>query len=271
MNSAAQTVLSKEELEQTAQAISSLNTKTILTALVYLLGGLIITYIILQILRHMVKRGRLEKTAGHFLVVFLRVFLILLTFIITLDRLGLPVNSLVALLSMFALAVSLSVQNVMSNAVNGIVILINKPFRAGDFIDAGSISGTVKDINLVYTRVVTVDNRLVMVPNSAVSTAQVTNYSVLPSRRLEVDVRVGMAEKDQAVMAALLEAAKRATEGETAAADAEPPEVMPIGFDGPNIRFAVRVWTPAADYRRINKKLMLAIREVFEERGIKMV
>ena len=88
---------------------------------------------------------KLEKTAGHFLVVFLRVFLLLLTFIITLDRLAMPVTSLVALLSMFALAVSLSVQNVMSNVVNGIVILVNKPFKAGDFIQAGSVSGTVKD------------------------------------------------------------------------------------------------------------------------------
>ncbi len=269
MNSAAQTVLSKEELEQTARAFSSLDTQTILTALIYLAAGLLVTYIVLHILEHMVKRGRLEKTAGHFLVVFLRVFLILLTFIITLDRLGLPVNSLVALLSMFALAVSLSVQNVMSNVVNGIVILVNKPFRAGDFIETGSVSGTVRDINLVYTRVVTVDNRMVMVPNSAVSTAQITNYAALSSRRLEVTVRVSMEEKDQAVMDALTEAADRAVKG--LPPGEEPPEVMPAAFDGPNIKFSVRVWVPSEDYRRVNKRLLLTVREVFGERGIRMV
>ena len=270
MSSAAQSLLTPEEMEMATRAISEMNTKTILTALLYLLAGICITYIILHILKRMVKKGRLEKTAGHFLVVFLRVFLLLLTLIITLDRLNLPVTSLVALLSMFALAVSLSVQNVMSNVVNGIVILVNKPFRAGDFIETGSVSGTVRDITLVYTRLVTVDNRMIMVPNSTVSTAQITNYSMMPARRLEASVRVGMTEKDEDVLAALLEAARRASENGTDKAG-EPPEAVPVAFDGPNIRFAVRLWVPAADYRRVNKKLLLAIREVFSERGIKMV
>ena len=270
MFTTALTVIDPNELEQATQAISALDAKTAITALCYLVGGIVVTKIILQILKRLMKKERLEKTAGHFLVVFLRVFLLLLTFIITLDRLGLPVNSLVALLSMFALAVSLSVQNVMSNVVNGIVILINKPFRAGDFIETGSVSGTVKDINLVYTRVVTVDNRLVMVPNSSVSSAQVTNFSVLPVRRLEVTVRVSMAEDDHAVMDALLEAAKRAMPDCTDE-KCEAPEAMPTAFDGPNIRFSVRVWTSSEDYRRVNKKLLLSVREVFAERGIKMV
>lgn len=157
-------VIDPKDLEQATRAISSLDVRTAVTALCCLAGGIAVTQVILQILKRLMKKDRLEKTAGHFLVVFLRVFLLLLTFIITLDRLGMPVTSLVALLSMFALAVSLSVQNVMSNVVNSIVILVNKPFRAGDFIEAGAVSGTVKDINLVYTRVVTVDNRLVMAP-----------------------------------------------------------------------------------------------------------
>ena len=270
MFTSALTVIDPKDLEQATRAISSMNVKTAVTALCCLAGGIAVTQIILHILKRLMKKDRLEKTAGHFLVVFLRVFLLLLTFIITLDRLGLPVTSLVALLSMFALAVSLSVQNVMSNVVNGIVILVNKPFRAGDFIETGAVSGTVKDINLVYTRVVTVDNRLVMVPNSAVSSAQVTNYSVLPVRRLEVSVRVSMAENDRAVMDALLAAAKRAMP-ECEDEKCELPEAMPVAFDGPNIRFAVRVWTPSADYRRVNKKLLLSVREVFAERGIKMV
>ncbi len=269
MLTSALTVIDPKELDQATRAFSSMDTKTVVTALIYLVGGIVITQAVLHILKRLMKKDRLEKTAGHFLVVFLRAFLLLLTFIITLDRLGLPVNSLVALISMFALAVSLSVQNVMSNVVNGIVILINKPFRAGDFIETGALSGTVKDINLVYTRVVTVDNRLVMVPNSAVSSAQITNYSVLPSRRLEVTVRVGMGENDHAVMEALLEAAKRALEGQKDGG-CEPPEAMPTAFDGPNIRFTVRVWTSADNYRRVNKRLLLAIREVFGEREIRM-
>ena len=270
MSIATQSVFSPQDLELASKALSALDWKTILTALVYLMGGILVTTVILHILKRLVKAGRLEKTAGHFLVVFLRVFLLLLTFIITLDRLAMPVTSLVALLSMFALAVSLSVQNVMSNVVNGIVILVNKPFKAGDFIQAGSVSGTVKDINLVYTRVITTDNRMVMVPNSSVSTAQIINYSLLPARRLEVSVRVSMTENDGEVLKALLEAARRALEGETQE-EANPPESMPIAFDAANIKFAVRVWVPSCDYRKINKKLLLSIREVFTERGIKMV
>ncbi len=270
MSNAAQTLLTSEEIERTAQALSSLNLLSVIIALIYLLAGIVITWIILSILKKLIKNGKLEKTAGHFLVVFLRVFLLLLTFIITLDRLGLPVNSLVALISMFALAVSLSVQNVMSNVVNGIVILVNKPFRAGDYIETGAISGTVRDITLVYTRLVTVDNRLVMVPNGSLSAAQITNYSQMPTRRLEVAVRVPRDGKDREVPDALLEAARRVTEGETAQG-CEPPEALPVAFDGPNIRFAVRVWVPAEAYRRVNKKLLLSIGEVFDERGIRMV
>ena len=83
-------------------------------------------------------------------------------------------------------------------------------------------------------------------------------------------MRVSMTENDGEVLKALLEAARRALEGETQE-EANPPESMPIAFDAANIKFAVRVWVPSCDYRKINKKLLLSIREVFAERGIKMV
>ncbi len=258
----------QEEITQALNAFSTLTWPEVITAALVLVVGYIVGKVLTSALRRMIRAGKLEKTLGGFLVTFVKVLMTFVVGIMAADKLGLPVTSLVAVMSMFALAVSLSVQNVLSNLVNGIVILATKPFKAGDFIETGGVSGTVESIDLVYTHLVTIDNRLILLPNSTVTGAQVINYSDKPWRRMEIPVLVGYEVSDGQMIAALLEAASR-VEGTSEVAD-KPPQALLSSYEATGLKFVLRVWADRDRYWDVNQALLRQIRMTLKEKGIQM-
>ena len=123
----------------------------------------------MRIARRISAHSRLSESLSRFILKVLKIALEFMAILIVADSLGFNVTALLAVFSLLGLALSLSVQNCLSNAMSGITILLTRPFEDGDFIEAGDVSGTVRDIGLIYTQLCTLDNKDIYVPNSDLS------------------------------------------------------------------------------------------------------
>ena len=179
-----------------------------------LLGALLICLIAVRLvtalLRRVLDKTHIDARVRKYLVQSVRLVLWVVTVLITADQLGIPVTSLVALLSVLSLAVSLAVQNVLANVAGGLVLLVTKPFAVGDYVDTPCGAGTVKDLTLTYTYLDTPDGLRIAAPNSSISAGKITNYTALGTRRIEHAVSASYDAPVQTVRQALLDAVARA-------------------------------------------------------------
>ena len=139
--------------------LGPLTLESVLVALFTLLLCVIAGKLLLSLFRKLLAKADIEEQARRYALGAIRVVLWVVTVLIVADALGIPITSLVALLSVFSLAVSLAVQSVLSNIAGGIVLMLNKPFKEGDYVETSSGSGTVQDITLNYTYLDTADGR----------------------------------------------------------------------------------------------------------------
>ena len=167
-----------------AMGISSVN--ALVSAVVTLIICIIAIKIITNIVDKLLARStKLDATLRHYLGSGVRTLLWILAVIIVANALGINTTSLVALVSVAGLALSLSVQNVMSNLFSGITLLIAKPFASGDFVEVAGKTGIIKAVGLFYTQLDTLDNVAISIPNGDVTAGSVINYSHEPLRRVD--------------------------------------------------------------------------------------
>ncbi|HIU14999.1 MAG TPA: mechanosensitive ion channel family protein [Candidatus Ventricola intestinavium] len=257
--------VSAEQVEDVVEVFERMTLDGVIGAGLLLLIGLVVIRVAMRMLRRMIERLPLERAISGFLLSAMRIVMLVVLGTMVCSQLGIPITSLVALLSLFALAVSLSVQDVLSNMVSGMVILIAKPFAAGDYIETTAASGTVESIGLMYTHLLSPDNKVLMIPNKELSAGRITNYSAKAVRRVDASVRVGYEYGNERVLEALLRAARRVCEGH----ETEKPPFAAVNayLDG-GVEFVVRVHVPTEDYWDVYYALMLAMREELEKEGI---
>ena len=147
----------------------------VLPFLLILVLGVLAIRMITKIVDKMLAKSHLEKAAHGLIRSLLRTVLYLLLGLIAASRLGIDVTGVIALASVLTLAVSLSVQNLLTNIIGGFTLLYTKPFKSGDFVEIAAESGTVQEINMTYTKLVTGDNKIIHIPNSAVVAADIVN------------------------------------------------------------------------------------------------
>ena len=176
--------------------------KWIGAGLICIIGAVVIK-IVMHALNRLVAKLPLDKAMLGFLTAAARIVMVIVLATMVAGQLNVPITSLVALLSLFALAVSLSVQDVLANVVSGMVILIAKPFVAGNFISTQNAEGTVERIGLMYTHLVTADNKAVMIPNKEISNERIINYTAKDYRRVDVKLCIGSEIDTDAVLDAL--------------------------------------------------------------------
>ena len=257
---------SVEEVSKTLGLnIGSLSLGNLISALITLLICILAIRLVMRVMRPLITRSRLSESLSNFILKALKVALEFIAILIVADSLGINVTALLAVFSLFGLALSLSVQNCLSNLMSGITILLTKPFEDGDFIEAG-VSGTVKDIGLIYTQIQTVDNKLIYVPNSELSASKVINYSKEPNRRVDLTFGADYACPIEDVKAALRTAVSRV--------DGVLPEPEPFvrvaEYAASNINYVVRVWCRNADYWNVYFDLLEAVARAFDEAGVSM-
>ena len=160
-------------------------------ALIILVIGVLAIRIIGKVLTKALEKSRLEKAAHVLILSLAKTALYILLGLIVASTLGIDVTSIVALASVLTLALSLALQNMVSNIIGGFTILYTQPFHSGDYVEIAGQAGTVREINMTYTQMTTPDNKVISIPNSAVVAAQIVNYSAETTRRISVDVSVG--------------------------------------------------------------------------------
>ena len=228
---------------------------------------LIAVKILLSFFDKFLKRAKMDALVAKILRVVIKALLLFTAVIIVLSSLGISVSSLVATLSIVGVAFSLAIQDFLSNVFGGVQIISNKPFKIGDYVEAGGESGTVREVGLFYTKLDTPDKKLVQIPNSKIANDSIINYSNAPNRRVEFSVCVSYdddVEKVKAVMLQLL------TEHPMVFVDKEgmKPVVHVKEFRDNDIYYTARVWCENKNYWTVYFDIMDAIKPTFEKNGI---
>ena len=161
------------------------------TAVITLVVGLLIIKAVMRLLTRALEKSKLEKAAYSLILSLAKVGLYLMLGLSLATSIGINVTGVVALASVLTLAVSLALQNILTNVLGGFTLLTTHPFHSGDYVDIGGQSGTVTQIDMSYTRLVTPDNKVICIPNSTVLASEVVNYSANDTRRAEIKVSAG--------------------------------------------------------------------------------
>ena len=239
--------------------------KKLSAAVVILVIGVLIIRVLMRLIEASLSKSRLEKAAHSLILSLAKAAMYILLFLIAASTLGIDVSSIVALASVLTLALSLSLQNMVSNIISGFTILYTHPFHSGDYVEIAGQGGTVREINMTYTVLAMPDNRVVSIPNSAVVAAQIVNYTSADSRRVEIDVSASYDAPTQKVLDALVQA------GTVDSVLLEPaPAAVITGYGDSTISYNLRVWVKPADYWDVYFLVMQRIKEVFEQQGIEM-
>ena len=237
----------------------------ILPAIIILVIGVLAIRIIGKILKAALEKSKLEKAAHTLILSLASTCLYILLGLITASSLGIDVTSIVALASVLTLALSLALQNMVSNIIGGFTILYTQPFHSGDYVEIAGQSGTVQEINMTYTKLATPDNKLVSIPNSAVVAAQIVNYSAAETRRVAIDVSASYDVPTQKVIDAL------ALAGTMDKVLLEPaPAAVLTAYGDSAISYSIRVWVKNEDYWDVYFALNQRIKNIFDEQGITM-
>lgn len=238
--------------------------KVVLVAVALLCVCLIVKRILLRVLDRGLDRGHIEKSFHAFIRSAVNIILWFVTVAIVAQSLGINATSLIALVSIAGLAISLSVQDSLSNLAGGLTILSTKPFMVGDYVEIGDAAGTVVEIGMVHTKLNTTDNCRLVLPNSTVVSTKVRNYSAEPHRRVDLVVGASYDAPAEQVKAVLLETI---TAHEKVLRDPEPFARMSKHGDSA-VEYTVRVWCETADYWTVYHDLLEQIKDAFDAKGI---
>lgn len=239
--------------------------KSICFAVILLVVGVFLIRIVIKILKNALEKSRLEKAAHSLITSLCTAALYLLLGLSVASALGIDVTGIVALASVLTLALSLALQNMVSNVIGGFTILYTHPFHSGDFVEIAGQSGTVKEINMTYTTLATPDNKLISIPNSAVTAAQIVNFSAEETRRVEITVSASYDCPTQNVIDALVQA------GTLDNVLLEPaPKAVVTEYGDSAIGYSLRVWVRSPDYWDVYFAINQRIGTIFAEQGIEM-
>ena len=247
--------------------IGSMALSTLISAALTFLVCFIVMQIIMRLLSRVLNRSKkLEGTLKGFIHSTVKIILWILTGIIVAGAFGIPTTSLVALISIAGLALSLSIQNILSNLFSGLTLLISKPFKAGDYVEVAGKTGTVKTVGLFYTQLNTLDNVSVNIPNGDVTGTTINNYSREPLRRVDRVFSAAYDSSTENVKAAILEAISL---DEKILKDPAP-FVRLSEYKDSCIEYTVRVWCRNADYWDVFFNLNENVRDCFAEKNVEM-
>ena len=237
----------------------------VFAAVIILVLGILAIRIVMKVLSKTLERSKLEKAAHSLITSLAKAAMYILLGLIAASTLGIDVTSIVALASVLTLALSLALQNMVSNIIGGFTILYTHPFHSGDYVEIAGQGGTVQEINMTYTVLATPDNKVISIPNSAVVAAQIVNYSAAPTRRVEVVASASYEIPTQKVLDALVEAGTV----DKVLADPAPAAVV-IAYGDSAIQYSLRLWVKNADYWDVYFQVNQRVKTIFDEQGITM-
>ncbi|MCH7410250.1 mechanosensitive ion channel [Belliella sp. DSM 111904] len=239
--------------------------KIIGSLITFFIGKYIIN-VLMKGLSNLFLKYDIDASLASFLTSLFRALLYIVLFITIATQLGMELTSFIAILGAAGLAVGLALQGSLSNFAGGVLILIFKPFKVGDTIEAQGTLGAVEVIDILYTKVRNFDNRVVTIPNGALANNSIINLSQKPTRRVEMAVGVAYGTDLKKTRKVIMDVLKK---DERIHADPEP--VMKfIGFGDSSLDLTVRCWTDAGDLWPVYWDNMEALKEAFEANDIEI-
>lgn len=239
--------------------------KSILLAVVIYIAGRFIINLINRLVRQMLERKNVDATIQSFLKSFVSILLNLLLVITVVSALGINTTSFAALLASFGVAAGMALSGNLQNLAGGLIILLFKPFKVGDMIEAQGVLGIVKEIQIIHTILQTPDNKEIFVPNGSLSSGSITNYSKMDTRRVDFTVSVEYGtdvEKVTNALRGIADADSRVLK--------DPQAFIALsGLADSSVNFTFRVWVKGTDYWPVYFDLNKQIYEEFNRQDIK--
>src|SRR6056297_2740781 len=236
----------------------------VVNAIVILVVGLWVIKLIINLLKKAMEKKGLDSTIISFSSKLLSILLKVVLLISIAGTFGFETTSLIGIISASAFAVGLALQGSLSNFASGVMLLLFKPFKAGDYVEAGGYDGTVQDIEMFSTILATPDNKKIIVPNSEVYSSPITNYSYHEKRRVDLEIGVDYDSDIKEVKETLQ---KICNDHDLVHKDPEPFIRLGTLADS-SINFKVRVWTDTPDYWAVYYDLTETIKETFDNEKI---
>lgn len=237
----------------------------IIKLVIVLAVGFALSGISAKLITKALGKSNFDISLVKFLARIARIAIIVLTIIIAIGLLGIPTTGLIAGVSAVAAAIALALQGSLSNIAGGIFILITRPFKTGDFIDISGNAGTVKDIQLIHTVLLTGDNKEVIMPNGVVVNSTVINYSNSEKRRVDLVFSIGYDDDARLAEDIIFRTAMAHTYTLT---DPAEPFVRESAHSASSIDITTRVWCKAENYWTLHFDLIEKVREEFTKHGI---
>lgn len=256
-----------QHLKDFLPSIISFGINVIIALVIYWVGRIIIK-LLLKICKKFFDRTKLEISVSRFLLSLIKTVLHVILILVVLDTVGIKTTSFIAVLGTAGLAIGLALQGSLSNFAGGVLILLLKPFKVGDYIieQSGGKEGTVSKIDLFYTTLITVDNKITVIPNGILSNSSLTNVTALDTRR--VDFQVGISyDSDISKAKEVMENAAR--ENELVLKDKEI-FVFVSDLDSSQVTMGLRVWTNTSDYWTVKFALTEDIKNKLDKNGIEI-
>ncbi len=242
--------------------------KLIAAFLIYIVGAWIIRRI-KGILRKAFAKKRTDAAIASFVQSITSIALTVLLIIITVGTLGIDTSSIAALLTGGGLAIGMALNGTMQNFAGGLMILVFKPFKAGDYIEAQGHAGTVAEVNITSTKLTTTDNRVIIIPNGILSNDVINNYSGRQMRRLDITIGVeygSSSQETKELLMSMITADERSLTMETGApAD---PFVALSALNDSAVEFVIRIWVKSEDYWPLKFSLTERIYNELPKNGI---
>jgi small conductance mechanosensitive channel len=215
-------------------------------------------------LKRVMTKNKVDQTLVSFVCSIIYTVLIVFVVIAALNQLGIQTTSLVAIMGAAGLAVGLALQGSLSNFAAGVLMIVFRPFKAGDYIEGGGVSGTVEEVQIFTTYLTTPDNKEIIVPNSKIMGDNIINYSAKETRRIELVVGVGYGDNLDQARAII----KRILEADTRILKNPEPMIVISELGDSSVNFSIRPWVKTADYWGTYFDLLETIKKSFDREGI---
>lgn len=245
---------------------TSTGVKIIIALLLLFISFRLITWITRRIEKRLISRGKADKTLTTTLFYVIRIVLKVVVLTCLIGYLGIDTSGLAALIASLGVGIGLAVNGALSNLAGGVLILLTRPFKIDDYISSGGYEGTVEDIHIVFTKLRTVDNKVVYVPNGALSSSTIVNFSEKDLRR--VDLLFSISKKDdykkaEDIMLGVVNAHDKVLK--------DPQATARIDSHTPNeMKITLRSWVKSADYWDVYFDLQENVKKALDDAGIEM-
>lgn len=239
----------------------------LLYALLIFLIGFLIIKLIVKILRKAFEKSPVENTAASFLISLVRSVLYVILIVMILSQLKVPMSSIVAALGTAGLAIGLALRDSLSNVAGGFIVMFNRPFKAGDYVEINGNQGVVNQITILYTKLLTIDNKAIMIPNGKVASATIINYTQEELRRLELTFHISYSADHKAAEKVILDTVKS---NPLSLTKPDEPFVKVSSHASNSLDLILRVWVKSENYWDLRFDLLAEVKDAFDKEKIEI-